>query len=416
MSTTGIISEYNPFHNGHTRLIQTEKNKYPQTKIIAVMSGHITQRGEFALLDKWTRAKLAVQQGADLVLELPTAFALNSAEYFARGGVELLNRLGSVDYLCCGCEHRETESLEILARLLLSEDFKAPLQEALKKGLSYPQAVTATVKKLSTGLWTDEEKLSLILTAPNSVLALAYQKALLATGSAMRLHLHLRQGANHNDSEVSSGFASGTAIRRWVREQINSELLKEVLPPFTYEIFSSDTAKTYPQDMWIFNTAVYKITTSTQSELNTIMNFREGLEHKIFAAIKDVHNLDELIMALKSKRYTYTNLQRSIMYLLLEITKTEMQSYLESGPLYARVLAFNARGQNILRELKQSSSVPVITKLSRYLNPKTPFQKAESSALERMLQLDCLATDLFYLAQGRNDLLHRDFYTSPQRV
>ena len=209
MQITGIISEYNPFHNGHKYLIDEHRRRYG-SGIIAVMSGDFTQRGEAALPDKWTRASLAVHGGADLVLELPCCFAVRSAEHFARGGVQLLQRLGIVNTLCFGSEYADAKLIKNLARLQYSASFSGRLREELQNGKSYASAVCSALNEVS-GI--SEQTLR----SPNLILGMEYAKQAYDVQSdsfIFDFDIIKRQTAGHNDEAFHGSYASGTAIRR----------------------------------------------------------------------------------------------------------------------------------------------------------------------------------------------------------
>lgn len=407
MSITGIISEYNPFHNGHKYLIEQRKLHDPTASFIAVMSGNFTQRGEIALLDKWQRAQLAVNNGIDLVLELPFCFAVRSAEFFAKGGINLLKNLNIVDTLCFGSEYTDANLLENIAQISCSDSFQNKLKESINKGKSYAAATSEILSTLSN---VPEA----ILKAPNTILGIEYLKANIQTNANLNIDIIQRKQAEHNDLNYQENFASGTAIRHSLyTNNSNFSKLKQVVPKETYDALQTlYFTKDYPNLNHLFKLLLAKIQLSHITELENIYNMREGLEHKFLSAALNSSNIEDFSQQIKSKRYPLTNIQRLILYLLLNITKEDMAQFDKSTPLYARVLAFNPRGAKILKQLKTTSNIPIINKTTMFLDSKKRFTK-DYTPLEKMLSLDTYATELYGLCFNQNKPYGKDFTTSP---
>lgn len=407
MNIVGIISEYNPFHNGHKYLIEAQKKLNPDSAFIAVMSGNFMQRGEISILNKWQRADLAVANGIDLVLELPAVFALRSAEHFALGGVSLLDKLHCVNTICFGSEHTSLTDLTAIATASLAEDFTAILQTYIKQGLPYAAAMSRALNKYTQ---IDEN----IIKAPNTILGIEYIKASLKLHSSLKFSVIKRHSAMHNDLDYQDKFASGTAIRNALyQNNTNFAELAQVVPAKTLAYLQAAKINHDLPDMEnLFLPLAMKLRLAKFSDLQAIYGVREGLEFKLLETIEQSSSLDELLSKLKSKRYARTNLQRLLCYILLNLTKAQMNVFDESLPAYARVLAFNEKGRQILKTIKQNSSIPIITKTSAFLDSKKRRQE-NLTTLEAMLAVDTFATDLYNLCFNPLKSANTDFTTSP---
>lgn len=416
MHVTGIISEYNPFHNGHKYLIDKHRTQYPDSYFIAVMSGNFTQRGEAAILNKWQRAELAISNGIDLVLELPFIFAVNSAQYFAQGAVSLLKNISCIDTLCFGSEYTDIAKLQQTAKLTLNENFSLSLKKYLQEGISY---AAATAKSLSDISNIDEA----IFKAPNTILGLEYLKACQKYSANFHVNIIKRIKAAHNDQNISlqekfqENFASGTAIRKLLyTNNSNFYQLKQVVPKKTFLMLKNAIEKNeLPQEENLFLPLIGKLRLAKLKNLNSIYNIREGLEYKFITAASLATNRESFLQKLKSKRYPLTNLQRTLLYLLLDLNKTELEILISQGALYARVLAFNKKGTDLLKQMKKTSYIPIITKTTTYLDSKKRCQYYHSlTALEKMLAIDTYATELYNLCFNPLGNFGTDFTTSPK--
>ena len=407
MSITGIIIEYNPFHNGHKYLIQKHKENFPDSYFIAVMSGNFTQRGEIALVDKWQRAKLAVANGIDLVIELPFVFAVRSAQYFAKGGIDLLHKLHCVDTICFGSEYTNEKELTFIAQTSQSEKFQQMLKNKLTDGQSYA-AVTSEVLSNLTNISED------ILKAPNTILGIEYLKANLNLEKPLTVNIIQRMKAEHNDLNYQEKFASGTAIRHSLYTNNNNfSKLKQVVPDETYFLLQEiHQTQDLPHLDYLFTNLISKLRLAKLDELTKIYGIREGLEYKLLKTANEAINLQDFFQKLKSKRYPLTNLQRLTLYLLLNITKDLIQRFDDTGSLYARVLAFNDRGTELLKQMKKNASIPIITKTTSYLDSKKRCQQ-KLTTFEEMLAIDTYATELYNLCFNPFKPYGKDFTTSP---
>lgn len=366
MKITGVVAEYNPFHRGHEYQLKAARRLSSCDYVAVVMSGNFVQRGEPAIIDKYKRAAAAVCGGADLVIELPLPFACQNAELFAQAAISELSKL-NITHLSFGCEDADIEMLKEAASIQLnSREYNAIIREELKKGISYPRALTNSIGRISSTGIED------IISSPNNVLGIEYIK------SSYKLNLSLdfipvkRIGKNHNDESLSGRFDSATAIRRGIfsnegkvyRNSLTEKSL-EMIRMFYDEHGGFNCLDNY------LNYIYYKILTLGQEGLNSIYEVSEGLNNKIYSNVFKHTNADDFIMSLKSKRYTYSKLRRILLNILLGITKNHMEYFKQTNSIdfangccispdgfknYVKVLAFNDRGRLLLRELKDSGT------------------------------------------------------------
>ena len=379
MKICAVIAEYNPLHLGHLKQIDYIKNHLGAEKIIVVMSGNFTQRGEPAVLNKFVRAKEAVIAGADMVIELPTVFATSNAEIFAKGAVKIINDLGVVDGICFGVESGEKQDYIKLASALNNEtkEFKRTLKEQLDKGFSLAKAKFETVKLL------DGEYDESLISSPNNILGLEYTKALLSLESEINIFPMQREG-DHNDKTLKKGITSATSIREVIKTG-KIKKLKKNLPPFVY----SDLRE-YPDFEKMIMTAL--LTTSTD-KLSKIADCTEGLENRIKALSKDNKDLKILIDKVTTKRYTSTRIQRILLSNLLGIKEDLVQDCLKAN-LYAKVLAVNSDSKDLISTISQNGKIPLLTRKSDV----DALKKTSAKCFE----IDLLANELYNLATGGN--------------
>jgi len=375
------IAEYNPFHLGHLKHIEYIKNELKAEKIIVIMSGNFTQRGEPAVLDKFTRAKHAVIAGADLVIELPTVFATANAEIFAKGAINLITSLGVVDGICFGVESGERMEYIRLAKAMNNEskEFKKILKEKLDCGISLAKAKFEAVKELN-----DENLNESLISSPNNVLGLEYVKALLKNGSDIEIYPMKREG-DHNDKKLKKGMTSATSIRTALKTG-EKKKLKKCLPTFVYK-----DLKEYP---FVFDKMIMSalVTTPTQ-KIAQIMDCTEGLENRIKALEKDNRSVPALIEKASTKRYTETRISRILLSNLLQINGNLVKMAVNEK-LYAKILAVSESSKDLISLLSQKSSIPILTR-------KSDVGQLKKTALD-CFNLDVTATDLYNLATNDN--------------
>ena len=390
MQVCGVICEYNPFHKGHALHLARAAALSGADYIICVMSGSVTQRGAFARHDKWTRARMALEGGADLVLELPVRFAAAPAQEFAQGGVSLLNALGVTTHLSFGCEAPAMELIQSAAHLLSEEsaEFKLALRRHLDQGLPYPRARALAAQQVS-GINSE------LIALPNASLAIEYLRALPGHITPVPV---MREGSGYHD-EALGALSSATAIRAALARGELDRALAAV--PSASLLSAAHERGNVHEEEALTKALLYRLRTMCAGELAAICGMEEGLEHRFLAAAKSAHTRDELILSVKSKRYTYARLSRICTNVLLNITKDFTAE--NAAPSYARVLGFRREAQPLLRAIKENASIPLVTKAAD-ANPEDP-----------LFALDVRAQDLWSLGCTSEKLQNsgRDFITSP---
>lgn len=335
MRNTGIICEYNPLHLGHKKQLDLVRAADPEGGIVCLMSGNFVQRGKPAVFDKLVRAKAAVLSGADLVLELPVTAALSSAEGFAAAGVQILSPL--CDRLCFGAETADTQLLMATAQTLLSSDFSAALRAQLDKGLSFPAARQAALLEMGTD--------GSLLETPNNILAVEYCKAILVQNSPMAPLPIYREGSYH-DTDANKDNPSATAVRSLIESGGDWEAFVPC-----GELLRSAPIHTLQAGE---KAILARLRTMTDEEFAALPYGSEGLWRKLMKNARSCTTLEEILTATKSKRYTRTRLDRMVMCAFLGLTEQDLAS---PAP-YVRVLAFNDRGREILKQARQVDHFP----------------------------------------------------------
>ncbi|MBO4941124.1 MAG: nucleotidyltransferase [Clostridia bacterium] len=362
MTVAGIVCEYNPFHNGHKFHIKETRRKTGADAIVAIMSGNLVQRGDVAVFPKEPRAKAAIEGGADLVLELPTAHSMASAEFFAKGAVKALDALGVVNFLSFGTECGNLDVLREIAEVLSNEppEFSALLNKFSASGLSYPTARAKAVEK-----FLGKEKAD-ILSSPNSLLGIEYLKALISQKSSIKPVAILRKGAGHDTQETNDGIASASYIRDLIKR---GKSFSEFIPHSTNSVFENAV----PHSITKLEKAILCHLIKTPAEdLRKIADVGEGLENRIKAAALSSKTLDELYDVVKTKRYTHSRIRRIILSAFLGITENDRQA----SPRYIKILAHNETGQKIIAVAKKTSTLPLLRNTSQVNKLGDPKIKA----------------------------------------
>lgn len=378
MKILGIVAEYNPFHNGHLYHLQKALEASNADTTIAVMSGNFIQRGEPALLDKFTRADIAVKNGIDLVIELPLYYSVATAEKFAFGAVKLLSECG-VNNIAFGVENNDIEKLNSITDILINEpiNYKDELKKQLDLGLSYPEARSNAVSKI-LGISNN------ILNKPNNILAIEYLKALKAIKSNITPILLDRVDSGYYDTDSNTNILSATGIREKLK---NNEDVDVYLPSNTLEnMYSPVFLEDFEENI------IYALRKMSLEDLRELPDVTEGLENRIFYAIQNSKSLEELINNIKTKRYPLTRIKRILISALLDMSRTNLNTFDKSGgPQYIRVLAFNQKGQELLSTITSTTSIPVVTSVNKFFENSNEIQ-------EEMLLSDILATNIYTMA------------------
>ena len=393
MKILGVVAEYNPFHNGHAYHLAKSKEKVDADLTVAVMSGNFVQRGEPALLNKWIRSKMAVQNGVDLVLELPFVFACNNAEIFAKGSISLMERLGCIDYLNFGSEEGDIKPLLKIVDFLEpeSDKFSASIRELTGEGISYP---AAREKAISRHLGHEYGQL---LGSPNNILGIEYLKQLKILNSKIKPTTIKRYGASLNEYDPKTAIAGATAIRKMIEDKMTDEQnLNDVLrylPELSRHYIGNNIEQI--SDFESFGQLlIYSILTKSDKQLNDIYSITEGLENKVRDGAKEASSVHQLINLIKSKRYTTTRIKRILIHTLLNLTKSTMNKIINEKQMYTRVLAFNNKGATLLKKIKNEkrAHIPIITNISKERNLL--------SSCPDVFNYDILASDVYNLVVG----------------
>ncbi len=391
MKVSGIICEYNPFHNGHLYHIR-ETRKNGATHIAAVMSGNFVQRGDVAIMDKLERARLAVRSGADLVIELPVPYCLSSAENFAAGAVHLLDSLGAVDEISFGSE---CGSVELLSGALSAVEEAAvsradEIRAIMEKGYTYPRALTSVINGADPAIGA-------VISEPNNLLAIEYMRALKKTSSEMKPFTVERVSASHDSSVPEGEYASASYIRERLQEGNGVSAIRAFTTPMWSKAISDAMSRGETAMIErLERVMLYKLRTTTPEEIAAVNDVGQGLEHRIYGA-RMAGSLEELLFTVKIKRYTMSRIRRIMLSLLIGINRDDLRQL----PPYGRILAFNERGREILARAKGSAAIPYASSIARL--------SQSGEAAERFAELEIRASDVYGLALETVSSAQRDY-------
>ncbi len=404
MKVVGLITEYNPFHNGHLYHIEKAKKVTGADTVIVIMSGDYVQRGTPAIMPKRLRCEMALKCGASAVFELPVCYATGSAELFATGAVSFLDQLGIVDCLCFGSECNDLSLLDSIAEFLCTEPetYKSALRDGLKQGLSFPSARQHALEKTLPSSQCME-----IIKNPNNILGIEYLKALKRLRSSIKPYTIERKGAGYHDTDLHKGYSSASAIRSllaYSSESIGSEnyssydntplhnildKLEEQVPKDCLQILKDDHHITYPLYQNDFSLLLkYKLLNKTAKDLIRYMDVSEELANRICNQMEYYFNFKQFSERLKTKELTQTRITRALLHIMLGIKKEQVKTYIKGGiHHYARILGIRKECAPLLGTLSVSCSLPII------VNPSRTDQI--STVGKAMLFQDILASNLY---------------------
>ena len=396
MKILGIVTEYNPFHNGHSGHLEKAVEIFAAGEtsaskaVVAVMSGNFVQRGEPALCDKWRRTKMALMAGVDLVIELPSYYATAGAEYFARGAVTLLEKSGLTDSICFGSEEADINYMKQCATALSSEDegYKEQLNKNLRLGLSYPAARAKAAE-------THFPNLPSLPDSPNNILGLEYIKALISLTSNIKAYTVPRSPGSAKD------------VRESLKNNKNTSYAIKNMPPYAWAILEETISSQGLAHLDnLSNIFHYILRSHNPLELQNFMDVSEGLENRLFGCSKENILISDIISAAKTKRYTFLRLQRAVLHIILGISKKNMAAYeMAGGPQYIRVLGFNKDRSDLLKMLEEKSKLPLVINLK---NARLP------SLAAKMLNEEVRASKIYSLAFPKH--IYLDEYTIPLSI
>jgi predicted nucleotidyltransferase len=362
MKATGVVVEYNPFHNGHLHHLNETKRASGADLVIACMSGHFLQRGEPALTSKWARTKMALAAGVDMVIELPYAFATQHAEIFAKGSISLLSEIGC-DSFCFGSEDGDLASFEETVDLIDENihTYNDSIKDYVSKGVSYPSALSKAFKDLKGS----EDMID--LSKPNNILGYHYVSARNEFAPGMQAFTITRESAGYHDEHfTSSSIASATSIRKTLFDpNRQTETINHYIPSSSLNVLDEYRQEFGGYHRWenYWPLLKYKIIASSPSELQDIYEIEEGIENRIIECAREALSFYEFMTMLKTKRYTWTRLQRMSLHILTNTSKEEMNRR-HYSPAYIRLLGMNQKGREYLHFCKKSLNLPLVSKLS----------------------------------------------------
>lgn len=401
MKVLGVIVEYNPFHFGHLHHLEEAKKLTGPDYTIAVMSGNFCQRGEPAIVNKFARSEIALRSGIDIVFELPTVYAVQDAGGFALGSVGVLHKTGVVSDIVFGSESGDIEFLKKVAHLLTFQtpEFEVAFKRQLKLGYSYPNARKYALMDV---LNSEVEKLS----KSNDILGIEYVKALIKYDSKITPHVIKRVGSDYNDETFKGKFSSASAIRKAIKLNEFSSA-KEALPQATYEILSREFSEGRGPVFWEYlDFLITMFRKMKREDFERIYSFNEGLDLRFYEASRNCGDVQCFVEQVKAKRFTYSRIRRAMLHVLFDMDKEHVETSNEKGPQYLRVLGFTEKGRELLKVIKKSASVPIISTASLY---KNVLEEAKKKIAEGKVNFDI--DEELYLWQFERDLLASDIYT-----
>ena len=404
MKTVGLITEYNPFHNGHAYHIEKAKMLTGADRVIVVMSGDFVQRGAPAVMPKHLRTESALLSGASLIIELPVCFATGSAEYFAQGSISLLNQLGCIDSICFGSECGDLHLLKEIAQILADEpiEYQTALKQALKEGASFPAA-----RQEALNIYSD--KYSEILASPNNILGIEYLKALRRVKSRIQPFTIKRMESDYHDQTLRSTYSSASAIRSLLAysssvlqtQQVTGETfentpfssilneLEDQVPKSCLALLKDYHKVLYPVYQNDFSLLMkYKLLNKTPQSLIRYMDVSETLANRIQNNLNDFFNYKQFCELLKTRELTQTRINRALLHIMLGLKKNNVREYMENGGhFYAKLLGFRKDRQDLLSIIAKKSALPLLTRLSD--------TDSISEIGQKMLRHDILASNLY---------------------
>ena len=406
MKILGLITEYNPFHFGHKYHLDKSMEITNSTHSVAVMSSSFVQRGEPSIVDKWTKAKMAIDNGVDLVIELPFVYSTQTAELFAYGAVNLLDKTNVVDNLCFGTEIGELVPLKELAHIFVDEPplYRKHLKHFLSLGFSFSVSRSKAIDQYFN---IQDKDYSRILKGSNNILAIEYLKALYKLNSTIEPVAIKRMGSDYKDIEILEGFASATSIRHKIFET-GLRSVENLLPKESFNaleeyknLYNNFNRLENYQD--IFN---YLLRTINPNELKELLHMEAGLENRILKISETSLDINQILKNIATKRYPLTKIQRIFIHMLNNINGETINQLYSSSPEYIRVLGSSKKGFEILNKIKGNSNLAIVTKYADYKSLKNLI-------IDEFLTFEEQATNIFFLGiQSDLPLVNLDFKTT----
>lgn len=399
MKICAIISEYNPLHYGHLYHIQDAKEKSGADAVMVIIGGNFTQRGEPAVVNKYVRARMALEAGADIVVQMPTAYACSTAEIFALAGVKVANSFKNVTHLAFGCESTNTKVLTELANFFINEpkEFKTLIKKYLDGGdslvTSKSKAINELIEKQKIK-FSDNQEVSEILRKPNNILAIEYLKSLKLTGSKIK-PIFTNRTSNYHEEKPNGKNSSATAIRSTLYLKNNIHKVKSLMPKFSYQLLKEEYKTFGLPNQNLFNQlCMYALKTTSAETLRKVFDVSEGLENRFIEFSKRTKDLNELLLNVKTKRYTFSRLKRIVLSLLLKINeKTVKEIYKTENLPFIKVLAFKQDNEELLK--KVDSTTNLIIRVNN-------VEKNQSELYKELASIEDRATQVYNLLLTKN--------------
>jgi len=380
MKICAIICEYNPLHYGHWYHIQEAKKLSGCDAVMCIQAGNFTQRGEPAITNKYVRARMALEASADIVVQIPTAYCCSSAEIFATAGVKIANSFDNVTHLAFGCETENFELLKELAKFFANEpkEYKEKLKKYLDMGNSLPVSRTKAVEELMKEdkvVFSEITETLNILSKPNNILAIEYLKALYKSKSNITPIFTVRSNSDYNSADLNGKDSSATAIRTRLLNKKKIQSIKKLVPPFTYSLLKEDLNKYGLPDLDLYNNICsYVLKTSSADEIKQIYDVSEGIENRFIDSAKKFKDFNELLLDVKTKRYTYTRLKRIVLRLVLKINKDIVSQIYKMDKLpFIKVLAFDGNNKELLSNINANTNL-IIRNSNIVKNPSPEYK------------------------------------------
>lgn len=380
MKICAIICEYNPLHYGHLYHIQKAKELSGCDAVMCIQAGNWTQRGEPAITNKYVRARMALEAGADIVVQIPTAYCCSSAEIFAMAGVKIANSFENVTHLAFGCETENYELLKEISKYFVNEpkEYKEKLKRFLDSGNSLPVARQKAIEELMKEdkvVFSEITETLNILTKPNNILAIEYLKALQKTKSKIEPIFTTRSNSDYNSADLNGKDSSATAIRTKLLSKGKIRSIRKLVPPFTYKLMKEDMDVYGLPDLELYNDLCsYVVKTSSANDFKNVYDVSEGIENRFIDSAKKFKDFNELLLDVKTKRYTYTRLKRIVLRLLLKIDKDIVSQIYKMDKLpFIKVLAFNAEKKDFLSNISADTNL-IIRNSNIVKNPSVEYK------------------------------------------
>ncbi len=393
MKVVGIIAEYNPFHNGHKHHILEAKKQTDADYVIVVMSGNFVQRGAPSIINKYSRTKAALESFADLVFELPVIYSTASAQYFSLGAISLLEQLGLVDYVCFGSESGDIDSLTSVANYLNNNsiEYNKDINTLMKNGITFPEARQIAIKKNNPTIDSS------IISSPNNILGIEYIKALLELNSNIIPVTVPRIESTYHEPNLNlkkniHSISSATAVRKTISGKSKINIIKPHLPSASFNVLEDEYNKTFPIYRNDFSQLLkHKLLQESKESLTEYVDISSDLANRIKNSDFVTYNFSRFAKEVKSKQWTLTRINRSLIHILLNLKNKNLDLYNNNNYVqYARLLGFNKRATKLISDIKSSSRIPIITKLSESYNTLSDIEL-------KMLNEDIFAADLYNL-------------------